>query len=234
MMVLQMGRYREQLARHFTASLTTGRSPRGLLFFAALYHDIAKPLSRTTGEDGMLRFWGHDEEGAQVTAERARLLVLSNDEIERLQTIVRMHMRIHFHTNRLIREGKPPSRRAIYRFFRDSEATGVEVCLLALADFRATYGHTLQQGTWAACLDVVRLFLENWFEKPAESIAPPSLVDGDDLMKALSLQPGPHIGKLLEAIHETQAVGEISTREQALDFARARLKELDQPTGTPG
>ena len=50
-----------------------------------------------------------------MLAGRARALALGNDEIQWLETIVRNHMRIHFHTNRLVREGKPPSRRAISR-----------------------------------------------------------------------------------------------------------------------
>jgi hypothetical protein len=150
---------------------------------------------------------------------------MSNDETTRLQTVIRNHMRILFHTNRLVREGKPPSRRAVYRFFRDTGVAGVDVCLLTLADLRATYEQTLPQETWAAALDVVRLMLENWFEKPVESIAPTPLVNGDDLMRGLNLQPGKLIGELLEVLREAQAMGEVSTREQALDLARQKLKE---------
>jgi hypothetical protein len=101
----------------------------------------------------------------------------------------------------------------------------VDVCLLTLADLRATYEQTLPQETWAAVLDVIRLMLENWFEKPAESIDPMPLVKGDDLMVELNLQPGKLIGELLEAIREAQAMGELSTREQALDLARQKLKD---------
>jgi tRNA nucleotidyltransferase/poly(A) polymerase len=224
LMVLRIGRYRQQMAEHFSAVLNVNRSLRGLLFLAALYHDVAKPLSKTADEDGRLRFWGHDEEGAKIAAERARALQLSGDEIDRLETIVRNHMRVHYHTNRLVKEQKSPSRRAIYRFFRDAGEAGVDVCLLALADLRATYEHTLPQEMWAACLDVVRLFLENWWVKRAESIAPPPLLNGNDLMQELDLQPGPMIGELLEAIREAQAMGEIATRLEALDFAREHMK----------
>jgi hypothetical protein len=134
-------------------------------------------------------------------------------------------MRIIFHTKRLVSEGKAPSRRAIYRFYRDTGAAGVEVCLLALADLRATYEETLPQDNWAACLDVVRTLLENWYEKPFETISPPGLVDGDDLMRELKLDPGKRIGELLEGIREGQAMGEVSTVEQALELARKRIAE---------
>jgi tRNA nucleotidyltransferase/poly(A) polymerase len=223
LLVLRIGRYRQQIGETLSAPLTADRPLRGLVFLAALYHDVAKPQAKKVDEEGQLRFWGHDQQGAEITAERARLLALSNDEIQRLETIIQNHMRIHFHTNRLVREGKPPSRRAVYRFFRDAGPAGVDICLLTLADLRATYEQTLPQETWAACLDVVRVMHEAWFEKREEQIAPPPLVDGNDLMRELSLTPGPIVGKLLEAVREAQAVGDVSTRDQALELARKRI-----------
>lgn len=222
LLVLRLGRYRSALDAHLSPPSLTGRTLRGLLVLAALYHDIAKPMTAVM-EENRWRFLGHEEEGARRVAARGHALALSNEEIERLKTVVAQHMRVHFHVNRLLREGKMPSRRAIYRFFRDCGAAGVDVCLLTLADLRAIYEHTLSQETWTACVDVVRLLLENWFEKPAESISPPPLVSGHDLLQALALTPGPLVGELLEAIREAQAVGEVSTREEALEFARARL-----------
>jgi tRNA nucleotidyltransferase/poly(A) polymerase len=223
LLVLRIGRYREQLGAHFAEALTPNRSPRGLLFLAALYHDAAKPRTRQTDEEGQLRFWDHDQQGAELAGARGRALALSNEEIQRLETIIRNHMRILFHTNRLVKDGKPPSRRTVYRFFRDTGVSGVDVCLLALADMRATYENTLPQEAWAACLDVVRTLLENWYEKPGEAVAPPPLVDGDDLMGELNLQPGKKIGELLEAIREAQAMGQVCTREEALELARKRM-----------
>jgi len=223
LMVLRIGRYRQQIGETFSAPLTADRSLRSLLFLAALYHDAAKPQARKADEEGQLRFRDHDQLGAEIAASRGRALAMSNDEATRLETVIRNHMRIHFHTNRQVREGKPPSRRSIYRFFRDTGAAGVDICLLTLADLRATYEQTLPPETWAAALEVVRLMLENWFEKPAEAIAPPLLVNGDDLMRELDLQPGERIGELLEAIREAQAMGDVSNREHALELARKRI-----------
>jgi putative nucleotidyltransferase with HDIG domain len=223
LLVMRIGRYWQQIGENLAAPLTADRSLRSLLFLAALYHDVAKPQTRKADEEGQFRFWDHDQQGAERIVERARLLALSNDEAQRLETIVRNHMRILFHTNRLAREGKPPSRRAVYRFFRDTGPAGVELCLLALADLRATYEQTLPQENWAASLEVVRTMLEAWFEKRADQVSPPPLVDGDDLMRELNLLPGKQIGELLNAIREAQAVGEVSTREQALELVRKRM-----------
>jgi tRNA nucleotidyltransferase/poly(A) polymerase len=225
LLVLRLGRYREQFAAHFANPLNADRSVRALLFFAALYHDIAKPACKTTGDDGRIRFWEHDERGAEMAAERANALHLSNDEIQRLRLIVLHHMRIHFHSNRMENEHKTPSRKAIYRFFRAAGEAGVDLVLLALADTRATRGHTLTQETWAATLDICRIFLENYWEKPAETVAPPRLLDGKEVMSAFDLKPGPRVGELLEAIREAQATGKVSTREEALAYACDWIKE---------
>jgi hypothetical protein len=47
------------------------------------------------------------------------------------------------------------------------------------------------------------------------------------LMRELNLEPGRIIGQLLEGIREAQATGKVSSREQALDFARGQLKDLE-------
>ncbi|HTX90834.1 MAG TPA: HD domain-containing protein [Anaerolineales bacterium] len=224
LLVMRIGRYRSQIGAALATEFVPDRTLRSLLFLGTLYHDVAKPQSKKADETGQIHFWEHDQRGAEVVADRARRLALSKDEIDRLETLVRNHMRIHFHTDRLAREAKPPTRRAIYRFFRDTGSAGVDLCLLGLADLRATYEQTLPQETWASALDVVRMLLEAWFERREEQVAPPVLLDGNDLMHELSLKPGPLIGKLLEAIREAQAVGSVSDRDQALVYIRDWMK----------
>jgi len=225
LLVLRLGRYREQFAAHFAEQLNTDRSVRALLFFAALYHDVAKPVCKTIDADGRIRFWGHDEQGTELAVERANALHLSNDEIQRLRLVIRHHMRVHFHSNRIESEHKTPSRKAIYRFFRDAGEAGVDLILLALADTRATRGHTLTQDTWIATLDVCRIFLENYWEKPTETVSPPRLLNGNEVMARFDLKPSPRVGEILEAIREAQATGKVNTREEALSFAQDWLDQ---------
>jgi tRNA nucleotidyltransferase/poly(A) polymerase len=227
LLTLRIGRFRDQFARHFAESLNTDRSARAALFFAALYHDVQKPATKSVDETGRIRFFDHDVRGAEVTAQRGRAFNLSNDELERIRAIVQHHMRFHFFSSRLEGEKQEPSRRAIYRFFRDAGKAGVDLVLLGLADLRGTQGTTLTQDTWAAALDVARLLLENYWEKPQETVAPPRLLDGNELMSALGLEPGRIVGQLLEAIREGQAAGKIEDRAQALDFAREQLKRSE-------
>jgi tRNA nucleotidyltransferase/poly(A) polymerase len=228
LLTLRIGRYREQIAAHFAESLNTDRSVRAVLFFSALYHDVSKPATKSIEETGRIRFFEHDERGAEVAAERGRAFNLSNDEIERIQKIIRHHMRFHSFTNRLEDDKQEPSRKAIYRYFRDAGEAGVDMVLLGLADLRGTRGNELTQESWVAALDTARILLENYWERREEVIAPPRLLDGNDLMQELGLQPGRIVGQLLEAIREGQATGKVATREEAIQYARSWLAGSQQ------
>lgn len=218
---LRLGRFRQQIHTHLSGSISGGRSLRSLLLLATLYHDAGKPQAYQLDERGRVRFFEHDRIGEGLIEARAEALRLSKDEQKRLRTIVRHHMRPIL----LAQRGQLPSRRAVYRFFRDTGEAGVDVCLLSLADILATYGHTLPQEVWKHYLDVVRTLLEAYWEYPEQSVSPPALLNGDDLMTAFDLQPGERLGELLAAIREAQASGEISDRESALRFAQNWLRQ---------
>lgn len=229
LLVMRLGRYRQTFRARLEDRLVPDRTRRGLLFFAALYHDVAKPLTRSQREDGRIGFFDHETQALPLLKTRAQSLRLSNDEIEYLQTLVRHHMRLHHLTQAYLHEKQLPSRRAVYRFFRDTGDAGIDLTLFTLADLRAVYGHTLRQEIWAAALDVCRHLLEQRLEHTEETVYPPRLLSGKDLIDELGLAPGPQLGQLLEAIREAQACGEIHTHQEALDFIKKRLKSASYP-----
>jgi putative nucleotidyltransferase with HDIG domain len=216
LVAIRLGRYRRQLAEHLAVTLNPDRPHRGLLFLAGLYHDVGKVETQSLDDIGKIRFFNHDQVGIRLVEKRGQALKLSNPEIERLSIIVNHHMR----PSLLSHQEQEPSHKAIYRFFRDTGEAGVDICILSLADVLATYGPTLPQERWVRHLDVIRVLLEAWWEKHDESVLPPALLNGDDLMESLGLSPGPMIGYLLESIREAQVTGEVGNREQAIDLAR--------------
>ncbi|HUG34190.1 MAG TPA: DUF5678 domain-containing protein [Anaerolineales bacterium] len=226
-LLLALGKYRDQVAAHLADPLNTDRTPRAVLFFAALYHDVEKPASKSMDEAGRIRFFDHDVQGTATASKRGHAFNLSNDEIERIKKIIFNHMRVHFFTSQWIEKKLEPSRKAIYRFFRDAGEAGVDLILLGLADLRGTRDHMLTEEHWSAALHVAGIFLENYYEKREETVSPPRLVDGHDLMKELNLEPGRTLGQLLEAIREAQAIGEVNTRGQAFEFARRELNRIE-------
>jgi hypothetical protein len=164
-----------------------------------------------------------------MARERARALALSNQEVERVALLVRQHMRIH----QIAAAKEETSPRVIYRLFRDAGEAGIDLCLLSLADTLATYGVTIETACWERELGICRQLLDAWFERRQQVIDPPRLINGDDLIQFLQLQPGPLIGHILAKIHEAQAVGEVNTSEEALELARAIYNEFRQNEEEP-
>jgi len=225
--VLRLGRYREQLAAHFKVLMVPDRSIRSLLMLAALFHDAGKPAVRSIDPDGRIRFLGHEKRSVELFEAFGARFALSSAEIERLSKIILGHMRVH-----QLSDGRQGlSRKAIYRFFRDAGASGVDICLLSLADMLATYGVTLDAELWQRELDTCRMLLEAWWEKPEEIVRPPRLLNGNEIMVHFDMIAGPQVGRLLEAIREAQAMGQITDREAALDFAKTWLTTLPEQEG---
>src|SRR5205085_2523989 len=124
---------------------------------------------------------------------RGTALRLSNEEITRLTEIVRHHMR----PMNLAADGEAEvSRRAIYRFWKATGPIGVDVCIFTLADYLGMVGVTLVLQDWIHRLQIVDALLDGYYNQQETVIAPPSLVNGRDLMQELSLSPGPQIGRL--------------------------------------
>ena len=218
----QLGRYRQLIDEHLKAELTADRPGRALLFLGALYHDIGKPQTQNIEADGTIRFFEHPQVGAELIRSRGRQLRLSNPEIQRLETIVHHHMRPLL----LAQDKRPPTRRATFRFFRDTGEGGVDICLLSLADTLGTYGSSLPQQVWVDQIAVVRKLLEAWWEQRETQVSPEPLLKGGQLIEALDLKPGPQVGRLYQYLLEAQASGEIKTRAQALELARRWLEEM--------
>ena len=193
-----------------------GIDGRTLLRLGALFHDIGKAETQTVEPDDRIRFLGHEQAGAKLTGSVLHRLCLSNQAVAHVKKIVAGHMRpLH-----LANSGQAVSRRAVFRYFRDTAVAGVDIAVLSLADHLATYNGTGPQPRWQALLTVVTQLCYHYFERHDETVAPPPLLDGRALMQALSLPPGPEVGRLLRLIQEAQAVGELQTAEAAIEFAR--------------
>jgi poly(A) polymerase len=110
-----------------------------------------------------------------------------------------------------------PTRRAIYRYFRDAGEAAVDTLFISLADHLASRGPELDVEQWKEHNHLVSYVLEER-EREAELVRPPKLISGHDLMQFFGLQPGPELGHILEAVREAQAAGEVTSREEALSL----------------
>ncbi|HID53770.1 MAG TPA: HDIG domain-containing protein, partial [Anaerolineae bacterium] len=208
--------FAESLRVHLARVVDGGLDGRTLLRWGALFHDVGKKETQTVEDDGRIRFLGHDQVGAEMTISRLRQLHLSSQASKFVKRIVYGHMRPMLLAN----TGRPVSRRAVFRFYRDTGAAGLDICLLSLADHLAMYDGVGDGAAWERLVGVTAVLLQNYFEEHDKTVAPVALVDGHTLIKELNLQPGPEVGRLLRLIQEAQAAGDISTMAEAVAFAR--------------
>lgn len=203
------------LQAHLNRDIGGGINGRLLLRLDGVFHDVGKKETQTIGDSGRIRFLGHDVVGAQLAARRLRRLAFSNRAIEQVKTAVADHMR----PLQLAQTGKRPSRRAIYRYFRATQETGLDIGLLSLADHLATYNGIGNETQWQNLLTVVTELFRHYFEQYEKTVSPEPLINGRDLIQLLKIPAGPEIGRILRLVQEAQAAGELSTREEALEFA---------------
>ncbi len=202
----------------FNEEISPGFTRAGLVKLAILLHDISKPQTKTLMPDGRAHFFGHPTQGSQVAGDIMQRLRFSNREIKMVQKMIESHLRLW----QMGGDQGLPTRRAIYRYFRDTADVSVDIIFLTLADFLATQGPNLDMAEWERHSRLMEYVLAQREENETVA-APPKLIDGHDLMREFGLKPGPKIGEILEAVREAQGAGELSTKEEALAFARRRL-----------
>ncbi|MFC2040065.1 CCA tRNA nucleotidyltransferase [Chloroflexota bacterium] len=207
------------LEQHFKTSISQRATRYTMVNLAALLHDIAKPETRTIDENGRERFINHPALGSELCEAILKRLRLSKKETQIVQLMVKYHLR----PNQMANEGLPTVR-AIYRFFRETDDTGIDILFLSLADHLATRGPTLIWQEWQRHTGLVGHVLAERTREAAR-VVPPRLITGDDLIQALDLTPGPLVGRLLSGIAEARAAGEISNQAEALALAKKLLYE---------
>jgi poly(A) polymerase len=214
--ILDFVPYLKILAPHFEEEIGLFKRS-SLTKLAALLHDIAKPKTKCIDKDGRTHFFGHAKEGAIIAGDILARLRFSGREIKIVQKMIEYHLR----PGQMANEGLP-TRRAIYRYFRDAGEVAIDTLLLGLADHLATRGPNLELGNWEEHANLVGYILS---QKEESIVAPPKLIDGHDLIEHFDLKPSPQIGRLLEVVKEAQGAGEITTTEEALAFVQKQLEQ---------
>jgi len=185
---------------------------------AALLHDVGKTTTQVVHEDGKITFYGHPQAGIPLVQNIARRLSLSTQDHRLIRQIVVHHMRPGQLSHDVV------TQRAVRRYFVDLGPVGIPVALVSLADHLAMRGPEPLTDAWENHLAAVRLLLTRYVRE-REVILPPHLVQPEELMRKLNLEPGPIIGQLLEQIAEARADGAIHSKDDAFWFAQEKLEQ---------
>ena len=140
----RLGPYRATLDEFLDFSLSFGRTRRQLLYFAALVHDVGKARTYARGPDGVVRFLGHEAVGAAMAVDLGRRMALSLVEIAELERLVADHMRPGW-----LEKDAGLTPRAVYRYFRSTQAAGVGIGLLSLADLLGKHVPPVPEEAWS-------------------------------------------------------------------------------------
>lgn len=171
------------------------------LIWSVLMHDIAKPATQSRDE-GRIRFLGHEKVGAVMTLEIMNRLRFPKANSAVVKTCVRHHMQL-----KDAQRMRPATLRKL--FLRPTFP--VELALHRLDSLAST-------GKLDNFVFLEAKFVE--FQNQPELQKP--LLDGADLI-ALGQAPGAKLGRLLSEIRNRQLADELTTREQALAWAREAL-----------
>ncbi|MGB9604285.1 MAG: CCA tRNA nucleotidyltransferase [Bryobacteraceae bacterium] len=189
---------------HVLRMLELIEKPTPTLAMGVLLHDVGKPLTYRVAD--RIRFDEHDQVGARLAVEIMTRLRFSNEEIRRVEALVRYHLR--WRHVRQMRESKLKRFLAMEHFDEHME--------LHRLDCLASHGN----------LDNYEFVREKLAETPPEQLKPRRLLTGHDLIRA-GYRPGPAFSVILREVEDAQLESRILTPEEALEFVRARFQPPD-------
>jgi len=203
----------EEIAFYLNQELASQRRRIQIIKLACLLHDIGKPKAKKRLNKKTI-FYAHEKIGRDLAGEIADNLRLSLREKSLLMKLIFWHLRPGYLADQI-----NPSQRAIYRFFRDTQEQGPAVIILSLSDWRATRGPLTnakkRRRHEEIMLDLVGKYFRDKKKKPLMR-----LIDGHSIMRKFKIPSGPLVGVVLQKIKEEQALGKISTKQEALKRAR--------------
>jgi putative nucleotidyltransferase with HDIG domain len=201
----QRGHHTTDVWTHSIDALKYCPSKDPVVRFATLLHDIGKPPSYKE-ENSEITFYSHDILGSRIASKIANRLRLSKKDVQRIFILVRYHM-FHYQEHH--------SDASIRRFIRRVGFENIDDIL----DLREgdRLGSGAKKTSWR---------LEEMKQRIIEQLNQPMglddlTIDGNDLMKELSLKPGPILGEILDKLLEKVLENpELNEKEKLLEEAK--------------
>ncbi|HZS13530.1 MAG TPA: HD domain-containing protein [Candidatus Dormibacteraeota bacterium] len=174
-------------------------APRDLLTrVAVLLHDVGKPQTHAIAADGRHTFHDHPEAGAAIAARMLQRLRFSNDEIDAVTALIRLHLRpIQY-------DAATFSDAAVRRLMRDAGDLRGRLLDVARADTRAS-AFPDTAGIDELEQRMARLDVDTGAASPFDSP-----LDGEAIMAlAGGRRPGPWVGAVKRALSDAVVEGEV-------------------------
>jgi len=162
-----------------------------LVKLAGYLHDVGKPDSCEFNEEKQDKtFLRHEELGAEIVKTELGSLKFSNDEVDKISNLVRLHMRTF---------SSPKACRKIIKDLTECSLSVKDLLRLKLGDFKGkNYNRSIPLSIAKEIVNNTRLVYQKNEPFSLKQLA----VNGNDIMTNLNLQPGPIIGKVLNSLLE--------------------------------
>ena len=196
-------RHKDVLAH--TIAVVEKTSQDKLVRLAALFHDVAKPKTRSIGPQGV-SFHHHDVVGARMTRDRMRALKYSNEDVHDVSELVSLHLRFHTYSM-----GWTDS--AVRRYVRDAGPLLDRLNELTRCD--CTTRNPRKVEVLAKRMDDLEDRIAVLREQEEMDAIRPDL-DGTDVMAHLGVGPGRVVGEALTMLLEARLEDGPLGRDEAL------------------
>ena len=187
----QNNRYhRHEVYEHMLWVTDLCKSNKFEIKLAALLHDIGKPASYVTDEEGHGHFYGHPEVSYEICKEMLpKSLALNDTELELVLSLIREHDRTVV-----------PTKRSVRRFMKDyGEAFIRDWFFLKQADID-DHINLKPDLKWIQ-LDKVKEIFEQLLSEEGKFKLSDLAVNGEDIMNELHIGPGKQVGDILKALY---------------------------------
>jgi poly(A) polymerase len=183
------------------------RADRLIVGYAALFHDLGKPATKSVDERGEIHFYGHPEQSSLLAQGIMKRLRFPNRVRDGVIPLVENHMRI------LTLAHGEPTDKALRRLI-NVMGEGIRL-LVALGLAETGVKEDADEGK--RFLNLCRRIWDLYEEE--DLIAPEPLLMGRDLL-AMGHSTGPRLGEILNEVRRRQIAGELKDRGEALRFVQ--------------
>ena len=188
--------------KHTVLMLGLMENPNIELALSVVFHDAGKPSTFQVKD--RIRFNGHDLTGSKIAASVLRRLRFPKKQIERVQEIIKDHMKF-MHVKEM--------RDSTLKRFLGQETFPIQLELHKL-DCLASHRDI---SNWEFCSGRLEAYEE-------EELRPERLVSGHDLIN-LGFKPGPLFSTILHFVEDQQLEGAVATKDEAISMVLATYSD---------